>query len=336
MLQRVFVWGRIGRTGADMVKLFADWLVYSVFRLDASSNLGTVINFFIYDSVKILLLLFVMISIIGFFRTFLPQYKIKGWLARKKAFGNLFASLFGAVTPFCSCSSIPIFLGFLKVGIPLGVTFSFLITSPLINEYLVVLMLGFFGWKITVWYVLSGICIGIISGVILGKMHLEKHISEDITAKQSMMDWEIEIKGLKKRISFGIAEARIIVRRLWVWILFGVGVGALIHNYIPRETIQSIMSKAGSFSVPIATLLGVPMYGSCAAIVPIAVVLFRKGIPLGTALAFMMATAALSLPEAVILKRAMKLRLIAIFFGIVTLAIILTGYLFNLLQAVLT
>ena len=319
-----------------MIKLFADWLVFSVFRLEPSSKLGAVINFFIYDSVKILLLLFVMISIIGFFRTFLPQYKIKAWLAKKKAFGNLFASLFGAVTPFCSCSSIPIFLGFLKVGIPLGVTFSFLITSPLINEYLVVLMLGFFGWKITAWYVLSGICIGVISGIILGKMHLERYISQDIAANQSQMNLEIKFKGIRQRIYFGTAEAKIIVKRLWFWILFGVGVGSLIHNYIPRETIQSIMSKAGNFSVPIATVLGVPMYGSCAAIVPIAVALFRKGIPLGTALAFMMAISALSLPEAVILKRAMKLRLIVIFFGIVALAIILTGYLFNLLQAVLT
>jgi len=319
-----------------MIKLFADWLVYSIFRLEPSSKPGAVINFFIYDSVKILLLLFVMISIIGFFRTFLPQHKIKGWLAKSKAFGNLFASLFGAVTPFCSCSSIPIFLGFLKVGIPLGVTFSFLITSPLINEYLVVLMLGFFGWRITAWYVLSGICIGVISGIILGRMHLERYISQDISVNQSQINLEIKFKGFKQRISFGIAEAKIIVKRLWFWVLLGVGIGSLIHNYIPRETIQSIMSKTGNFSVPLATLLGVPMYGSCAAIVPIAVALFRKGIPLGTALAFMMAISALSLPEAVILKRAMKLRLIAIFFGIVALAIILTGYLFNLLQAALT
>ncbi|MGD9015607.1 MAG: permease [Candidatus Omnitrophota bacterium] len=319
-----------------MIKLFADWLVYAVFRLEPSFRLGVAINFFIYDSIKILLLLFVMISLIGFFRTFLPQHKIKAWLAQKKAFGNLFASLFGAVTPFCSCSSIPIFLGFLKVGIPLGVTFSFLITSPLINEYLVVLMLGFFGWKITVWYVLSGICIGVISGIILGKMHLERYISQDIATNQSQINLEIKFKGFKQRISFGIAEARIIVKRLWFWILLGVGIGSLIHNYIPRETIQSIMSKTGNFSVPLATLLGVPMYGSCAAIVPIAVALFRKGIPLGTALAFMMAISALSLPEAVILKRAMKLRLIAIFFGIVALAIVLTGYLFNLLQTALT
>ena len=319
-----------------MIKLFADWLVYSIFGLESSSKLGVAINFFIYDSLKILLLLFVMISIIGFFRTFLPQHKIKAWLVQKKAFGNLFASLFGAVTPFCSCSSIPIFLGFLKVGIPLGVTFSFLITSPLINEYLVVLMLGFFGWKITVWYVLSGICIGVISGIILGKMHLERYVSKDIATNQSQINLEIKFKGIKQRFSFGITEARVIVKRLWFWILLGVGVGSLIHNYIPRETIQSIMNKGGNFSVPIATLLGVPMYGSCAAIVPIAVALFRKGIPLGTALAFMMAISALSLPEAVILKRAMKLRLIALFFGIVALAIILTGYLFNLLQAVLT
>ncbi len=319
-----------------MVKLFSDWLIFSVLGFEPGSKLGQAINFFIYDSIKILLLLFVMISIIGFLRSFLPQYKIKNWLVRKKSFGNLFAALFGSVTPFCSCSSIPIFLGFLRVGIPLGVTFSFLITSPLINEYLVVLMLGFFGWKITLWYVLSGICIGVITGIILGRMRLERYISQDITASQPQKGLEIRFNGINERVYLGIAEARIIVKRLWVWILLGVGIGSLIHNYIPQETIQSIMGKAGNFSVPIATLLGVPLYGSCAAIVPIAVALFRKGIPLGTALAFMMAISALSFPEAVILKRAMKLRLIAIFFGVVALAIIFTGYLFNLLQAVLT
>jgi len=319
-----------------MLQIIIDWLVYSVLGLNSSSMLVQSLNFFIYDSVKILLLLFVMIAFIGFLRTYLPQKKVKEWLTgMKMGLGNLSASLFGAITPFCSCSSIPIFLGFLEAGIPLGITFSFLITSPLINEYLVVLMFGFFGWKITLAYVISGILIGTVSGVILGKMKLEKYLVKDLIAKKVEVK-ETNHEGIKSRVSFGINEAVSIVKKIWVWVLVGVGMGALIHNYVPQESIQKIISAGGIFTVPIATVLGVPMYGSCAAIVPIAVVLFQKGIPLGTALAFMMATAALSFPEAIILRRAMKLKLIAIFFGIVTLAIVFTGYLLNVLQGILS
>ncbi|MFH1622362.1 MAG: permease [Candidatus Omnitrophota bacterium] len=318
-----------------MLQLAVDWLVYSLFKFNPESHFAGALNFFIYDSVKILLLLSVMITFVGFLRTFLPANKAKQWIVKKRGFGNLFASLFGAVTPFCSCSSIPLFLSFLKAGIPLGVTFSFLITSPLINEYLAVLMLGFFGWKIAVAYVLSGILIGVISGIILGKMNLDRHIVKDLISGNNEKNEEVVYKGIKKRISFGINEAGSIIKKLWLWILVAVGIGALIHNYIPQEVIQGAIDKTGIFSVPIATLLGVPMYGSCAAIVPVAVVLFKKGVPLGTALAFMMATAALSLPEAILLRRAMKLQLIIIFFGITTLAIMLTGYLFNYLQSFL-
>jgi len=311
--------------------------VYNLIGLNPTSRIGQSVNFFIYDSIKIILLIFIMISVIGFLRTYLPQNKVRKWLSgKKRGAGNVLASLFGAITPFCSCSSIPIFLGFLEAGVPLGVTFSFLITSPLINEYLVVLMLGFFGWKITALYVVSGLLIGIISGLILGNMKLEKHLVKDLIAKKSQIKKEVEYSKIKNRIFFGINEAKSITKKLWLWILVGVGIGALIHNYIPSEIIQGIISKGGPFTVPIAVVLGVPMYGSCAAIVPIAVVLFKKGIPLGTALAFMMATAALSLPEAVILRRAMKLKLIAVFFGIVTLAIIFIGYLINLLQPLLS
>ena len=316
-----------------MLQLIIDWLVYSVFRFNPESRLSGIVNFFLYDSIKILLLLFSMIAVIGFIRSYISQNKVKDWIDKKKGFGNLFASLFGSITPFCSCSSIPIFLSFLEAGIPLGVTFSFLITSPLINEYLVIIMLGFFGWKITLLYVLSGITIGVISGIILGKMHLERYLVKGIVSEDKQQAKEKVYTGIKERIIFGIDEAKSITKKLWMWVLLGVGIGSFIHNYIPQETIHGIISKTGPFSVPIATILGVPMYGSCAAIVPIAVVLFRKGVPLGTALAFMMATAALSFPEAIILRRAMKLRLIAIFFGVTTVTIIITGYLFNMLQS---
>lgn len=318
-----------------MLQLIADRLTYSLLKLDPASKIGAAINFFIYDSLKIILLLFVMISVIGYLRSFISQQKIKAWITQKKGLGNFFASLFGAITPFCSCSSIPLFISFLEAGIPLGVTFSFLITSPLINEYLVVLMLGFFGWKITLAYIISGMSIGIVSGLILGKFNLEKYIERDIAAKSEEAACEVRFKGLKQRIIFGLDEAKCIVKKLWVWVLIGVGIGSVIHNFVPQEAVQAIVSKTGIFSVPIATLIGVPMYGSCAAIVPIAVVLFQKGFPLGTALAFMMAVAALSLPEAIMLRRTMKLKLIAIFFSITALGIIFTGYLFNLLQKIL-
>lgn len=318
-----------------MLQLIVDWLVYSLFKLDSQAKWAQVINFFIYDSIKILLLLFVLISIIGFLRSYLSAGKVKKWLAGKKVFANFFAAIFGAVTPFCSCSSIPIFISFLQAGVPLGVTFSFLITSPLINEYLVILMIGFFGFKITFLYVLSGIVIGVVSGLILGKMKLEKYLVKDLVQQGNDDCSGKVLGGFKSRLLFGIKEANSIVKKLWIWILVGVGLGSLIHNFVPQELIQSVISKTGFFSVPIAVIIGVPMYGSCAAIVPIAVALFQKGFPLGTALAFMMAVAALSLPEAIMLRRAMHLKLIAIFFLITTLAIILTGYLFNFLQKIL-
>ncbi len=315
-----------------MLLEFVDWLTYGVIGLSPDSRFGGAVNFFIYDSMKIMLLLFFLILIIGVVRTYLPQKKIRQWMGKTGGAGNFFASLFGAVTPFCSCSSIPLFLGFLEAGIPLGVTFSFLITSPLINEYLVVIMLGMFGWKITVAYIISGLLIGTVAGIILGRMNLERHLVSDFIEKSNGENGDVEYPDFLSRVKFGYDEAVSIVKKIWIWVLVGVGIGALIHNYVPQEAIQSIISKTGIFSVPIATILGVPMYGSCAAIVPIAVVLFQKGIPLGTALSFMMAIAALSLPEAIMLRRAMKLKLIAIFFGVTTAAIILIGYLFNFLE----
>lgn len=319
-----------------MLLKFADWLVYEIFGLSPDTKFGGAVNFFVYDSVKILFLLFGLIFVIGVIRTYLPQHKIRVWMGQKGVAGNFFAAIFGAITPFCSCSSIPIFLGFMEAGIPLGVTFSFLITSPLINEYLVVLMLGFFGWKITVLYVLSGLMIGVISGLILGRMNLDQHLVADLIEKRSSENGMDEsYPTFLSRVKFGWQESASITKKIWIWVLVGVAVGAGIHNYVPQEMIQGIISKTGIFSVPIATILGVPMYGSCAAIVPIAVVLFQKGIPLGTALAFMMAIAALSLPEAIMLRRAMKLQLIFVFFGITTISIIAIGYLFNLLQTIL-
>lgn len=318
-----------------MLLRLADWSAYNLMGFDQASLVGRTVSFFIYDSTKIIFLLFAVIFAIGIVRTYLPHRKMREWMGRSGGAGIFFAALFGSITPFCSCSSIPIFLGFLEASVPLGATFSFLITSPIINEYLVVLMLGFFGWKITALYVVNGLLIGTVAGIILGRMNLEEYLVEDLRDRREFIEDGDSYNSLSERVRFGYNEAASIVKKTWRWVLVGVGIGALIHNYVPQEMIQSIVGKAGIFSVPIAVLIGVPMYGSCAAIVPIALVLFQKGIPLGTALAFMMAIAALSLPEAIMLRRAMRLKLIAIFFGVTTVAIIFTGYMFNFLQVFL-
>lgn len=313
-----------------MLTTLIDRLIFGVFGMDPDTRLTAALHFFLYDAVKIFLLLAVMIFVIGFVRTWLPEDRLKKWMGRGGMLGNFIAALFGAITPFCSCSSIPIFISLLKAGVPLGVTFSFLITSPIINEYLVILMIGEFGLPVTIAYIGSGLLIGTLGGAVLGKLKLEKHLESDIIAS-AHEDSNLIAHTLTTRLRYGWDESVSVIQQIWLWVIVGVGIGAFIHNYIPQETIHSLMEATGIFSVPIATVLGVPMYGSCAAIVPIAVVLFQKGIPLGTALAFMMAMAALSLPEAIMLRRTMHLKLIGLYFGITTLAIIFTGYLLNVL-----
>ncbi|MFP4157979.1 MAG: permease [Opitutales bacterium] len=312
----------------------SDLLVYDWAGFDAGSRLGGAVHFFVYDTVKIFLLLAVMIFLIGVVRTWMPEHKLRRWMGRGGIGGNFVAALFGAITPFCSCSSIPIFISLLKAGVPLGVTFSFLITSPIINEYLVILMAGEFGWSVTIAYVLSGLLIGTVSGVVLGRMRLERFLENDIIASAHAENEAIE-HTWRTRLRFGWDEASSVIRQIWLWVLVGVGIGAFIHNYVPQDTIHALIEATGIFSVPLATVLGVPMYGSCAAIVPVAVVLFEKGIPLGTALAFMMAMAALSLPEAIMLRRVMRLGLIAIYFAMTTAAIIFTGYFLNAISSFL-
>ncbi|MFP4260717.1 MAG: permease [Opitutales bacterium] len=312
----------------------SDLLVYDWAGFDAGSRLGGAVHFFVYDTVKIFLLLAVMIFLIGVVRTWMPEHKLRRWMGRGGIGGNFVAALFGAITPFCSCSSIPIFISLLKAGVPLGVTFSFLITSPIINEYLVILMAGEFGWSVTIAYVLSGLLIGTVSGVVLGRMRLEHFLENDIIASAHAENEAIE-HTWRTRLRFGWDEASSVIRQIWLWVLVGVGIGAFIHNYVPQDTIHALIEATGIFSVPLATVLGVPMYGSCAAIVPVAVVLFEKGIPLGTALAFMMAMAALSLPEAIMLRRVMRLGLIAIYFAMTTAAIIFTGYFLNAISSFL-
>lgn len=260
-----------------MLLRLADLLVHDWLGLDPETRLGGAIHFFVYDTVKIFLLLAVMIFIIGVVRTWLPEHKLRRWMGRGGIGGNFVAALFGAITPFCSCSSIPIFISLLKAGVPLGVTFSFLVTSPIINEYLVILMAGEFGVPITIAYVLSGLLIGTVAGAILGRLKLENFLEHDIIASAHEANGVVQ-HTWKTRLRFGWDEAASVIRQIWLWVLVGVGIGAVIHNYVPQDTIHGLINATGIFSVPIATVLGVPMYGSCAAIVPIAVVLFEKGI----------------------------------------------------------
>ncbi|MBN2250764.1 MAG: permease [Candidatus Altiarchaeota archaeon] len=310
-----------------MIKETVDVLVYSLMGLEKGAPLADALHFFIYDSAKILILLYFMIFVIGILRSYISQKRLKEYLSRKGIFSYVFAALFGAVTPFCSCSSIPIFIGLIEAGAPLGAAFTFLITSPLINEYLVVLMLGFFGPWVTGIYVFFGLALGILVGLLAARMGLDKHLVKDLY--YDAVEVEKTYKNFGGRIRYGLNEASSITRMLWKWVFLGVGIGAVIHGFVPQELIQSWLDTAGAFSVPIAVLLGVPVYASCAAIVPVAVVLFEKGVPLGTAIAFMMASSALSIPGAVILRRVMRLRLIMIFFALTTLGIILAGYLMN-------
>lgn len=298
-------------------------------------SLGPTLQSVGLDFLKIITILFVISFVVGVLRTFVSPEKIKLWMVHRKFRSYLGAALLGAVTPFCSCSSIPIFFGFLKAQIPLGVAFTFLVTSPMINEYLVVLMASFWGWKVTVAYVLSGLTLGIMSGALLGRMGLEKYLVKDIIAETHQESMFSSTMSLKARIDFALNEALLMVKKIWFWILVGMGIGVILDYFLSAKNIQTIIGQSGVFSVPFAVLLGVPLYGSCASILPVAVVLLKKGLPLGTVLAFLMAVSALSLPEAVILKRVLKLKLIILFFGVVALGIMLTGYIFNALQMVL-
>lgn len=315
----------------------ADWLIYSVFGIDVTSQLGKALNFFVYDTIKILLLLFVIVFIMGIVNSYFPVEKIRNFLSRNKLFGfeYVLASTFGAITPFCSCSSVPLFIGFVKGGIPLGVTFAFLITSPLVNEVAIALFIGMFGLKATLIYVTSGILLGTIGGIILNSLKLEKHLSpwvQGILAKaEKEGDLEEENQTLTQRLPLIFSEAKSIIKGVFWYIIIGIGIGAVMHGFIPTGFFEEYISKDNPFAVPLAVILGVPMYSNAAGILPVIQVLVAKGIPIGTAIAFMMAVVGLSIPEATLLKKVMTWKLIAIFFSVVTLCIIISGYLFNLI-----
>lgn len=319
-----------------MIQNFADWLIYGLIGLGADTKLGTALNFFVYDSIKILLLLFLISAIMGVINAYLPIDRLRNYLQTHKMFGlqYLLAAVFGAITPFCSCSSIPLFIGFVKGGIPLGVTFSFLITSPLVNEVAVAMFLGTFGLRVTLIYVVSGIILGVIGGIVLGRFRLERWLSPWVLElqRQSMAEteqWENEKVSFWKRLPDILKDSWGIVKGVLIYVFIGIGVGAAMHGYVPEGFFQEHLSGGHWWEVPLAVVLAVPMYSNAAGVIPVIEVFVQKGVALGTSIAFMMAVVGLSLPEATMLKKAMTWKLIAVFFGTVTLFIILSGWLFN-------
>ena len=322
----------------DWMQNIADWLVYDVINLNKGQHLAEALNFFIYDTSKILILLFIVIFFMGVVNSYFPIDKVKNYLSKNKLYGleHLIASLFGVVTPFCSCSSVPLFIGFVRGGIPLGVTFSFLITSPLVNEVAIGLFIGLFGIKTTIIYIISGVLLGTISGFILHKLKLEPYLTPWVkevleTAQKDQNSIISEKQTLKQRLPIIWNEVINILKGIIPYVIVGIAIGGLMHGYIPEGFFEKYMDKNNLFAVPIATILAIPMYSNASGILPVVQVLVAKGIPLGTAIAFMMGVVGLSLPEAMLLKKVMTVKLIAIFFGVVTLCIIISGYLFNLI-----
>lgn len=322
----------------DWIQNIADWLVYDIFKLTQGEHLTESLNFFIYDTLKILLLLVFIIFLMGIINSYFPIEKVRNFLSRNKLYGleYLTASLFGVVTPFCSCSSVPLFIGFVRGGIPLGVTFSFLVTSPLVNEVAIGLFIGLFGVKTTLIYVISGVVMGTFSGVILQKLKLEKFLTPWVkevlaNAQKEQEAFKNEKQNFAQKLPVIWNETSNILKGIIPFVILGIGIGALMHGYIPEGFFAKYMAKNNWFAVPLTTILAVPMYSNASGVLPIVQVLVAKGVPLGTAIAFMMGVVGLSLPEAMLLKKVMTLKLIGIFFLVVTLCIITSGYIFNII-----
>ncbi len=314
----------------------ADWIVYDLLYLEKSKHLSKALNFFIYDTTKILILLVVIIFIMGIINSYFPVERVRNFLSKNNLYGleYLMASLFGVVTPFCSCSSIPLFIGFVRGGIPLGVTFAFLVTSPLVNEVAIGLFIGLFGIKITILYVVNGVLLGVISGFILQKLKLERFLTpwvKDILIKNQKQEDNNVFKkqGLIQKLPIIWSETVNILRGIIPFVVIGIAIGGVIHGYIPQGFFEKYMSKDNLLAVPVATILAVPMYSNASGILPVVQVLVSKGIPIGTAISFMIGVVGLSIPEALLLKKVMTLKLIAIFFSVVTFCIIISGYVFN-------
>jgi uncharacterized membrane protein YraQ (UPF0718 family) len=313
------------------LKPFTDWLIISVLDLEKGKRLTEALRFFIFELPKVLLLLTLIIFFVGIIRSWFSPERTRKILEGKSTFtGNILASLLGIVTPFCSCSAIPLFLGFVESGVPLGITFSFLIAAPMINEVAVILLFGLFGWKTALIYVGTGLTIAIIAGWVIGKLKLEKWVADWVyKTKFGEVDLVVEKITFTDRLKFGYDTVKEIVGKVWIYVAIGIAVGAAAHGYVPEDFMASLMGKSAWYSVPLSVLIGVPLYSNAAGIIPIVSVLIEKGASLGTSLAFMMAVIGLSLPEMIILKKVLKLPLILVFVGIVATGIMIVGYLFN-------
>jgi uncharacterized membrane protein YraQ (UPF0718 family) len=311
----------------------AHYLTYSFFGLAEGSHLAAAVEFFIYDTPKVLMLLAIVVFGVGIINTFFTPERTRRILAGKKeSVGNVLAAFLGIATPFCSCSAIPLFIGFVTAGIPLGVTFSFLIAAPMINEVAVVLLYGLLGWKIAAIYAGTGLLIAMVAGWVIGRLKMERHIEEWVTQiRANGTQAETETPTLRERLQLGLEAVRNIVGKVWKWIVLGIAVGAFIHGYVPENFLASLMGKGAWWSVPIAVLIGIPMYSNAAGMIPIVQALLGKGAALGTVLAFMMSVIALSLPEILILRKVLKVRLIVTFVGVVGMGILIVGYLFNVI-----
>jgi uncharacterized protein len=310
---------------------FTNWLVDIVFRMEQGNHLTDALRFFIFEVPKVLFLLVLIIFVVGIIRSFFTPERTRKALEGKSLFtGNVMASILGIVTPFCSCSAIPLFLGFVESGIPLGVTFSFLIAAPMINEVAVILLFGMFGWKVATIYIGTGLVIAITAGWVIGRLKMEKHVESWVyEIKAGHAEGEEEKIHLRERIQAGYTAVKEIVGKVWIYIVIGIAVGAAAHGYVPESFMANLMGKATWYSVPLSVLIGVPLYSNAAGIIPIVSVLIEKGVPLGTALAFMMAVIGLSLPEMIILRKVLKMRLLLTFAGVVTAGIIIVGFIFN-------
>ena len=322
----------------DWAQRFANWFVYSILGIQEQSKVGDALNFFVYDTIKIFLLLLIITSLMGIINSYFPIDKVRNFLTKRSWFGldYFIASFFGTITPFCSCSSVPLFIGFVKGGIPLGITFAFLISSPLVDAVTVAIFLGMFGWKTTLLYVVSGIILSMIAGYMLSLLKLEPLLTPWV--QQLLKNKEVQNESAQEthqpflqRIPIILREAWIIVKGVSLYILIGVAIGGVMHGYIPTNFFEAYISKENPLAVPIAVILGVPMYSNTAGILPIMQVLVEKGIPLGTVIAFSMSVVALSIPEALLLKKIMTTKMLVIFLAVVTCCIIVSGYLFNLI-----
>ncbi|HNX00781.1 MAG TPA: permease [Candidatus Cloacimonadota bacterium] len=309
-----------------------EWIVRDMLKISAENHWGSALQFFLFDTVKIFILLSVIIYGITYIRSYFPPERTRAILSKRKGgtfIGHILAALLGIVTPFCSCSAVPLFIGFVEAGIPLGVTFSYLVAAPMVNEVALGMLWVLFGWKIALIYIASGEVIAIVSGIVIGRLHMEKHVEAYVYEMQMGAQIQMEKPTQKQRLSDAWAFTLELVKKIWIYVVIGIGIGGIMHGWIPTNALGHMAGKDNPFAVIIAVLIGIPLYSNAAGVIPLVSELTRAGVALGTSLAFMMAVTGLSLPEMILLRRVLKPKLLAVFFSIVGVGIIFTGYLFN-------